>query len=180
MKGNRNYIINCLLSSVYLLSQITRNRGTHLWLLKDATWLLAAGMQTVETVFSHPHRIGSGGSLSHADCSTGHLSRHGDDLGAQLTNPLGFTTVRLSVEESSANAIQVWMCRSMMKILVVGGRIHCYSEGWGPAVQRSTRLWSGHWDLWSYMMHFWTKDSCQLQKEGEMPSFLNGGGIIFW
>lgn len=64
-------------------------------------------MRTVEAVVSHPCGVGSGGSLSHADCSTGHLSRHGDDLGAQLTKLLGFTTVRLSVEESSANAIRV-------------------------------------------------------------------------
>jgi len=71
---------------------------------------------------------GSGGSLSHADCSIGHLSRNGDDLEAQLRNLLGFTAVKLSVEESSVNSIQVWKCISMMKILVVDGRIHFTSS----------------------------------------------------
>lgn len=65
-------------------------------------------MRTVEPAVSHPCGVGSGGSLTHADCSTGHLSRHGDDLGAQLTNAPGiYCTEVLSVEESYANVIQV-------------------------------------------------------------------------
>lgn len=41
--------------------------------------LLSAGMQTVEALVSFSCENGSGGSVSFADSSKGHLSRHGTD-----------------------------------------------------------------------------------------------------